>query len=657
MKTSSPVGSKLTLPLTFFLLAATEYSVAGSNETDTDKTVVMDTINVTGKAVKTDKDTETVEDTPSTSIKDVFEKNISVGVGGPTATSQKVFVNGIEETNLNVQIDGARQVNNIWHHNANLLIDPGVLKAVSVDAGVAAADAGPGALGGSLRYETKDVDDMLQPGRDYGAFLSGGFASNLDTFTKSGAAYGRYRDVEAMGYASHAEGGNYDAGNGDPVQGTGTNLLSALGKLAYTAEGGHRFEASAQHLSDDEIRPFRANFAAVRGQTLLSENIFNRNTANFKYSTRQPSKFYDPEVRFYYNDTSLSRPNRNGGFRPGYFDSTIESFGATALNRVKTPLGELSAGMDFYQDRALTDNFRDASMTETARNLGGFAQLRGEPADWLKFSGGVRLDSQEFESVDRKLFDNTGASPNVSIGITPLPDLTLNGSYSYVFGGIQLAEAALFHTMPYSAYSADLAAQRSTNAKAGLSYRLASVKFEGEVFSTRIQNTPAYQEGDDSFVRVNGPAVKTEGLNLGVGYQRANADFGAHYTNTEVSYDHSQLGTLAFYLGSPVGEIIKLHAAYAWPELGIKTGVSSEIALKYRFAQDSGNRDLNGYHTYNVFAQWQPNFYRGLTLRAEVNNLTDEDYTDRYTAGTAVGFITPLQNPGRSVLVSTRLEF
>ncbi|MBD9356118.1 TonB-dependent receptor plug domain-containing protein [Methylomonas albis] len=642
--------------MTVFLFATTDQLLAEPSDTDTDNTVLMDEVNVKGKAIKSAA-RQTVEDTPSTSIKDVFEKNISVGVGGPTASAQKVFVNGIEETNLNVQIDGARQVNNLWHHNANLLLDPGVLKAVSVDAGVAAADAGPGALGGSLRYETKDVDDFLQPGRDYGAFLSGGFASNLDTFTKSGAAYGRYRDVEAMGYASHAEGANYTAGNSDTVQGTGANLLSALGKLAYTAEGGHRFEASAQHLSDDDIRPFRANFAAVRGLTLLSENAFKRDTANFKYSTRQPSDFYDPELRFYYNATSLSRPNPNGGFRPGYFESNIQSLGATALNRFKTPLGELSTGMDFYQDQATTDNFRDAAMVETARNLGGFAQLRSAPSEWLNLSSGVRLDSQTFEAVDRQQFDNIAASPNVSIGITPLQDLSINGSYSYVFGGIQLAEAAVFHTMPFASYANDLAAQRATNAKVGLSYSLANVKLEGEVFSTRIQNTQAYQEGDDSFIRVNGPAVKTEGFNLGMAYQQNNADFGAHYTNTEVSYDHAQIGTLAFYLGSPVGEIIKLHAAYAWPTLGIKTGVSSEIALRYRFAADSGNRDLDGYHTYNLFAQWQPHFYRGISLRAELNNLTNEDYTDRYSAGTAVGFITPLQNPGRSVLISTKLEF
>lgn len=80
-------------------------------------------------------------------LQDVFKTEPTISVGSSLAVSQKIYVGGVEENNLNVTIDGARQNNRIFHHTATTYIDPELLKAVRVDAGVAPADAGPGARG------------------------------------------------------------------------------------------------------------------------------------------------------------------------------------------------------------------------------------------------------------------------------------------------------------------------------------------------------------------------------------------------------------------------------------------------------------------------------------------------------------------------------
>ncbi|TIP52051.1 MAG: TonB-dependent receptor, partial [Mesorhizobium sp.] len=79
-------------------------------------------------------------------------------------STQKIYVNGVDENNLAVTVDGSRQNNKVFHHNGTYLLDPALLKAASVQAGVAPADAGPGALAGSLGFETKDAVDLLEPG-------------------------------------------------------------------------------------------------------------------------------------------------------------------------------------------------------------------------------------------------------------------------------------------------------------------------------------------------------------------------------------------------------------------------------------------------------------------------------------------------------------
>ncbi|MEQ8371040.1 MAG: TonB-dependent receptor plug domain-containing protein, partial [Alphaproteobacteria bacterium] len=97
---------------------------------------------------------ETLERLDPQDLQDVFRSTPSVQVGSSLPISQKVYVNGVEETNLAVTIDGSRQKNKLFHHNTTTLIDPDLLKAVRVNPGVAPADAGPGALGGSIAYET-----------------------------------------------------------------------------------------------------------------------------------------------------------------------------------------------------------------------------------------------------------------------------------------------------------------------------------------------------------------------------------------------------------------------------------------------------------------------------------------------------------------------
>lgn len=76
-------------------------------------------------------------------LSELFVAEPTIAVGSSIPMSQKVYVNGIEENNLAISIDGARQNNKVFHHNTTTLIDPALLKAARIDPGVAPADAGP----------------------------------------------------------------------------------------------------------------------------------------------------------------------------------------------------------------------------------------------------------------------------------------------------------------------------------------------------------------------------------------------------------------------------------------------------------------------------------------------------------------------------------
>ena len=71
--------------------------------------------------------------------------------GANRTAAQKIYVRGIEETSLNVSIDGARQGGNLYSHSGdNSNIDPFLLKQVTVEPGTGSALTGPGALGGAI---------------------------------------------------------------------------------------------------------------------------------------------------------------------------------------------------------------------------------------------------------------------------------------------------------------------------------------------------------------------------------------------------------------------------------------------------------------------------------------------------------------------------
>ncbi|MFA0108334.1 Plug domain-containing protein, partial [Vibrio splendidus] len=75
-------------------------------------------------------------------LEDIFRTDPSVSVGGSLGVAQTVYVRGIEDTYLNVTVDGAPQSAGLFHHTGRLTLDPYLLKTVEVQAGAGEATSG-----------------------------------------------------------------------------------------------------------------------------------------------------------------------------------------------------------------------------------------------------------------------------------------------------------------------------------------------------------------------------------------------------------------------------------------------------------------------------------------------------------------------------------
>lgn len=590
-------------------------------------------------------------------LKQLFQDDPAFAVAGGSTASQKFYLHGIDQNKLNVQIDGAQQKSNVWHHNGNIIINPMFLKAVRVDTAVSPADAGPGALGGTVTFETKDVVDLILPGRTLGAFLSTGYDTNSRMINVTGAGYGMHNGFEALGILTKEEGQDYRNGFGKEEPGTAADLVSGLGKFAYESPEGHRFQVSQEYLRDEGFRRLRANLGFVN--PAFNNNEARRYTTTFRYLVTKPTDYYNPEVLFYYNQNDLDRPNGNYERASGDFNSSTKSIGGKVQNTFGFAMGSVTAGFDFTNTRTFVERFYFLNdVREESTNVGAYVQARLAPIEPLIISTGLRVDHQWYKAVDGQDLQNSGVSPNLSAEYFLTKNLSFFGGYSYNFGGIELAETGLFHARDYT-YAADLDPTTAHNFRAGV--RLAAYygfSAEAAYFHTLMDNPVAYDF--DNAIRINGDDLRSKGVDLALRYDWENAFFSAKYTHADVQYGDRIALPSDYNNGIAVGDLFTLSGAYAWQQCGLTFGASAEFALEIDdpALEEAGFRPINGYNLFNAFLEWKPTqlALQNVTLRADVRNIFDEEYYSRGSYG-QTDMVTPVYSPGRTFYLSTNVRF
>lgn len=651
---------------------------------------------------KYDVTAQEMERRQPTDVKDVFRGEPGISVGSSIPLSQKVYVHGVEESNLAVSIDGSAQNNKVFHHNATTYIDPALLKTARVDAGVAPADAGFGALAGSIAYETKDVADLLGPvapvpglvtkdgapagAKNWGAFAKSWFNTNGAVFGQNVAVYGRNNGFEALGYFNIAKGGRFDNGRGDKVPGTATDLVSGLGKLAYESLDGHRFELSHERLRDDAIRPYRAN-AVIEGRPGEPETRrykLDRQNTVLSYSNTSPDGWWDPKIVLAYSATKVrvpifEDPDRNDMTNP--FVHTYDAVGKTqslngkAENKFNFERGNVVAGFDFRRDKAdLYDDYGDAR--ERMTNVGAFVQARLEPIDRTRVSFGGRVDHQRFRGVTEQGDKNhTGLSGNVSGEYDLIENLlTAKAGYSHVWGGIPLAENFIMNPdwlYRNPGFGPPLKAVVSDNVTLGLVAKHNGFTVEGSLFGTKIDNARAarYSNAYDpdgptgpqmpTLGSTWAPDLRTRGFELGAGYDWTTGFVKVKWAHIDIDINgkrgDSDAGT---YIATPVGDIIMISAAHTFTQHNLTIGGDIEIAPKYDRVEP-GYKAYPSYELVSAFIEWKPQTVGfETTLRLDAKNIFNKTYSTRASYGAEFeGQSAPLFEPGRSVILSAAVKF
>ena len=589
------------------------------------------------------------------SIRDVFAGESSVLTSGGAAIATKVMVNGIEESLLSVTIDGARQNKSAFHHTGNVLIDPHLLKAVEVTKGLAPADAGPGGLGGSLAYETKNAADLLEPGDDFGSRLALRAGSNKDALRGTLALYGISGGFEYVLSGAHSTSDDYDDGSGNRVPGTEADLTDYTAKLAYSSPGGHRFEFAASQTEDTGTRAgqagpggiffLRPDFAGVVGRpSVFLEGLSRRSSYSATYRTDAPEGWYDPTFQLTYNEQEIDVSGVYG---------VNKSFSGTFKNDFRVASGHVSAGVDFFNESAEGEGRGPGpfgrSGEEDHQNIGLFAQVRQDLGERLSVSYGARMDWQEFDAANAASFDDSGLSGNLSLDLVLTDNLSLNAGLASTWGGFELGEAALINfgsTWTYDGFTSS----RSVAKRLGLRFEDGPFAVSAAVFQTDIDDINDILPTGGNRGAVSD--LESSGFEGSVAYRWANGFARLNYTYADVELNGAPISTTAYYYGRPVGHILAAETRIRITDQ-VTVGGTAQAALE----NDDAAATLPGYEVFNAYVSYEPRQFRNFKLRLDIDNIFDEAYSSRSSDGVGSTAVEPLLEPGRSVSLTAILTF
>lgn len=660
-----------------------------AQQANIEETKDIERVSIVGASTNLSVTAEDIEQFQANDLADIFRESPSVSVGGSVGVAQKIFVRGLEDAYLNISVDGAQQTSTLFHHIGRVTLDPDLLKQIDVQAGAGEATSGPGAIGGAIRFKTKDASDLLRDDERWGGRIKANYFSNKGT-RYSGSLYGKLNeDFGVLGYYSTSDRDNMEDGNGDEIYGTAADqdlfFVKASGNISENQY------ASLSYEKRDEEGEFsaRPNWVVLEGAALYpSEAERDTLVANYRL---------DHSAMVYLEATAY---NTTSSFRGGRFDwlADIETYGFDIRNTSETTNHVFTYGIDYRNDEV--ESGPAAGAVENAEEgsvLGVYAQAHSAMTPALTLSYGVRFDDYDFQQDI--LLDEYYGEPVVDepSGLND-SEVSINVGLTYQFSdawkfALGYAEAArgkeigdgftideyLYDGTDNPVVGSNVVPETVANIEGALEYQANNVHAKFTVFQSTIDDV-IFSGFEGESVYNNIGDLESSGFEFDVAYALGDADifFGYSSVDTELSprsdlysveYDTIDLNGYEFIgLGNSRGDTWVLGADYDINtdlNVGINiTRVNARTIETLHQALQSGWTDSlyalkkPSYTTVDIYGQWFVT--NSFKVNVAVTNLFDEAYIDHSSVGDYSEVFATVIGPkeaGRDIRLSVSYDF
>lgn len=611
-------------------------------------------------------------------MSDLLRSIPGVDIGGTHSVNTRINIRGLDDRDLSIYIDGALQTNYLYHHMGNLLINPDILKSAELELGTnSVVHSG---LGGTVRYETKDAQDLLKAGKEIGLRASASYNSNAQTsYSLTGyAQLGEQFDV--LGYVSNIDRDNFEDGSGVETLGSDGETDNYLIKGGYQLADNQRLELSYEVYNDEGDYNQRPDMGIQATQTLGNNLLFpteyERETINLGYEAQWGNT--ELQLTYYINQLTLDRDESAGIWHP-FFAALVPSthkigeadnqgFNALAVTELDgdNVSHTLTYGFEYFDQRIDFDPDVSVSNdieTQELESTALFIEDRINFGNGLTLTPGVRFNNHETHNA---VSDSKGDWDDTTFAFAAeyqINDgLQVHASYTELFKGPELIEPfARGGVGPYVS-NPDLNPENGDNIELGLRYSTelgngGELKAGFNVFEQTIDDYigDADAGGGNSMYDNLGTAV-IDGFEASVNYTQGNLDLLLTYAKSDLDVARLEFDDTTESLRE-IGDSIGLEASYLFSNIGLSVNYSATFVQSVDRA--TSDTEKPSYDVHNLYARWTPEGAPALTLTAGIDNLFDEYYTSHASrSGEFIGGVL-LEDfePGRNVKLTASYEF
>ncbi|MBK1671889.1 hypothetical protein CKO35_00975 [Ectothiorhodospira shaposhnikovii] len=600
------------------------------------------------------------------SVADVFRDQSAITIGGGSHNAQRLYLRGIDASNLNITIDGAIQGRSLFQHHGGIgSLDPYLLKRVEVLAGPG-ADRGAGALGGAIRFETVDAQDLLSPDQQSGATIRAGYytADRSD----HGAATAYTRLGSHSGLMAHIKGVNredYETGGGDRVHGSAGRDRHYFIKFSLLENEGHSLRLSAERSRNSGLYRWAAGDGAYDPDAPLEYQINDRDTyiVNYRYHALH-TPLVNLSLNLFNNENTLNNQTRNN-------ETTSTGKGFELRNNAVidwiSSTHNLVTGIDYYtEDGEIYNNGERQGHRNNLNNLGLFIQDHVYIGR-LTLSGGARFDRYETD-YGRIAISGNEISPNAGIEVNIGKGWSTFANYGEAVrstGVIPIGWlASAVDTPTFNAqtgkrsFGRSFRPESSQQKEAGFRYQARGLFHDADRFDASL--TYFHNDIDNLIVQIGGSRgqpvtgfynddrVTSKGWEARTSWQSGRYQTTLSYLHAKTVDQNGDRITTIRRVGSNTGD--RLVWDHVWR---IEKNMTMGYTLVAQAGLEDGEIDRSGHTLHHVQAQWQPARIPALSLSLAVRNLFDRRYSEQTTIGDDGATL----EPGRDIRMMARYQF